>query len=297
MKAFIVLLLTAMATATLNADDRALEVDQLFAMFDKPGSPGCSVGIIRAGDFIYKSPSATQASNSLSRSDPRRSFTWARCRNNSPLPASSSLPNKAISHSMTTSASTSRSCQTTAIASRFARCCIKPAGSATFSISSSFLGAMPQISFRQPRFSSFGKGTLPIELQSHGALNNGNQIDYALGLSLGDYRGLPDLNEYMQTLAAIEQLKNLSRQFAKLNVFSLAHCKKVYTDGPFSMLLGSTALRGEPDTNIVLYKEGNQRIIATEGRVVKNIPPTFLQAALVDCEGADVVKDFSRHLP
>ncbi len=36
-----------------------------------------------------------------------------------------------------------------------------------------------------------GKGTLPIELQSHGVLNNGNQIDYALGLSLGDYRGLP----------------------------------------------------------------------------------------------------------
>ena len=36
-----------------------------------------------------------------------------------------------------------------------------------------------------------GKGTLPVELQSHGFLNNGNQIDYALGLSLGDYRGLP----------------------------------------------------------------------------------------------------------
>lgn len=36
-----------------------------------------------------------------------------------------------------------------------------------------------------------GKGTLPIELQRRGVLNNGNQIDYALGLSLGDYRGLP----------------------------------------------------------------------------------------------------------
>ncbi len=36
-----------------------------------------------------------------------------------------------------------------------------------------------------------GKGTLPKELQSHGVLNNGNQINYALGLSLGDYRGLP----------------------------------------------------------------------------------------------------------
>jgi len=36
-----------------------------------------------------------------------------------------------------------------------------------------------------------GKGSLPIDLQRHGILNNGNQIDYALGLSLGEYRGLP----------------------------------------------------------------------------------------------------------
>jgi CubicO group peptidase (beta-lactamase class C family) len=35
-----------------------------------------------------------------------------------------------------------------------------------------------------------GKGTLLKELQSHGVLNNGNQINYAMGLSLGDYRGL-----------------------------------------------------------------------------------------------------------
>lgn len=36
-----------------------------------------------------------------------------------------------------------------------------------------------------------GTGTLPQELQRQGILNNGNQIDYALGLSLGEYRGLP----------------------------------------------------------------------------------------------------------
>lgn len=36
-----------------------------------------------------------------------------------------------------------------------------------------------------------GKGTLIQELQSHGMLNDGNQIDYAMGLSLGKYRGLP----------------------------------------------------------------------------------------------------------
>ena len=36
-----------------------------------------------------------------------------------------------------------------------------------------------------------GKGTLLKELQSPGVLNNGNEIKYAMGLSLGDYRGLP----------------------------------------------------------------------------------------------------------
>jgi CubicO group peptidase (beta-lactamase class C family) len=36
-----------------------------------------------------------------------------------------------------------------------------------------------------------GKGTLVPQLQSHGALNNGNQINYAMGLTLGEYRGLP----------------------------------------------------------------------------------------------------------
>ena len=36
-----------------------------------------------------------------------------------------------------------------------------------------------------------GKGTLTKELQTPGVLNNGNQISYAMGLDLGNYRGLP----------------------------------------------------------------------------------------------------------
>ena len=36
-----------------------------------------------------------------------------------------------------------------------------------------------------------GEGTLVQQLQSHGVLNNGNQINYAMGLTLGEYRGLP----------------------------------------------------------------------------------------------------------
>lgn len=36
-----------------------------------------------------------------------------------------------------------------------------------------------------------GKGTLIQEMQTRGVLNNGKQISYALGLEIGEYRGLP----------------------------------------------------------------------------------------------------------
>jgi hypothetical protein len=36
-----------------------------------------------------------------------------------------------------------------------------------------------------------GKGMLVQELQTPGVLNNGNKISYAMGLDLGNYRGLP----------------------------------------------------------------------------------------------------------
>lgn len=101
-----------------------------------------------------------------------------------------------------------------------------------------------------------------------------------------------DLNDYPTVMAAVEQLKNLARKFDKLNIFCLAHCKKVKTEDPFERLLGSTALRGEPDTNIVLFKEAGVRVIETEGRVVKNIPRSIIEATLVDVEGADVVTNF-----
>lgn len=42
------------AGAAFGADNPAQKVDQVFAAFDKPGSPGCSVGAIRDGGFIYK---------------------------------------------------------------------------------------------------------------------------------------------------------------------------------------------------------------------------------------------------
>jgi CubicO group peptidase (beta-lactamase class C family) len=43
-------------TAAARREDSSLErkVDQIFSSYDKPGSPGCALGVIRDGNFIYK---------------------------------------------------------------------------------------------------------------------------------------------------------------------------------------------------------------------------------------------------
>jgi hypothetical protein len=102
-----------------------------------------------------------------------------------------------------------------------------------------------------------------------------------------------DLNDYMATLSAVEQLHDLARTFPHLHIQGLAHSKKMKTDDPFDALLGSVALRGEPDTTIAMYVEGGQRVIATETRIGRNIPPTIVSAELVPSAGADVVTNFS----
>src|SRR5262249_11553685 len=45
-------------SATGLADEREAErqrkIDQLFAAYDKPDSPGCALGVVRNGEFVYK---------------------------------------------------------------------------------------------------------------------------------------------------------------------------------------------------------------------------------------------------
>ena len=101
-----------------------------------------------------------------------------------------------------------------------------------------------------------------------------------------------DLNDYMETLKAVEALHGLARRYPQLHIQGLAHCKKVKTDDPFDSLLGSVALRGEPDTNVALYQENGQRVIVSETRMGKPIPATILGAEVVESAGCDVVKDF-----
>jgi len=46
----------AIAVERKEKEEEALErrVDQIFAAYDKPDSPGCALGVIRDGNFVYK---------------------------------------------------------------------------------------------------------------------------------------------------------------------------------------------------------------------------------------------------
>lgn len=43
-----------LSVGALGQDVATQKVDQIFSVYDKPGSPGCSLGVIRNGDFIYR---------------------------------------------------------------------------------------------------------------------------------------------------------------------------------------------------------------------------------------------------
>jgi hypothetical protein len=102
-----------------------------------------------------------------------------------------------------------------------------------------------------------------------------------------------DQNDYSKVLPEVEKVHDLARKFPHVHIQGLVHCKKVKAEDPFDSLLGSTALRGEPDSNIVIYKERVKHVIVTETRIGRSIPPTILEAELIEIAGADVVKSFS----
>jgi CubicO group peptidase (beta-lactamase class C family) len=53
--AIVALALGILVPSVAIADDVApKKVDQIFSVYDKAGSPGCSLGVIREGDFVYR---------------------------------------------------------------------------------------------------------------------------------------------------------------------------------------------------------------------------------------------------
>ena len=306
MRIFMVLFLSiTSATALLGADDRAREVSDLFTMFNQPGSPGCSVGVIRDGNFIYKgsfgyaslelgvpltpesifymasvSKQFTAASivlaaeqGHLSLDDDVRKYlpelpdygrhitlrqmlhqtsgfrdfldlVFLSGRNAADLASPAEIlkliaRQKGLNHipgdewvysnsnyfllGEVIRRATGKSLEefaaenifqplrmthtlfyddnTQVVPNRVAAYDPGQKGDFLVDWSTSYdivgggglLSSVDDLLLWDRNFyaDKLGKGTLPIELQSHGVLNNGNQIDYALGLSLGDYRGLP----------------------------------------------------------------------------------------------------------
>jgi hypothetical protein len=102
-----------------------------------------------------------------------------------------------------------------------------------------------------------------------------------------------DLSEYVPVQEGCQRLRDIAREFPHVHIQALAHCKKVQTDDPFDQILGSTALRGEPDTNMIIYQQDGQRVITSETRVGRALPATILLAETVTSAGADVVSNFS----
>ncbi len=53
-KLLVLVLFLVPAISTFAADVAPQQVDALFAAYDKPHSPGCSIGVIRNGNFVYQ---------------------------------------------------------------------------------------------------------------------------------------------------------------------------------------------------------------------------------------------------
>jgi CubicO group peptidase (beta-lactamase class C family) len=51
--------------AAFAQDVSAQKVDQVFSDYEKPGSPGCSLGVIRGGDFVYRFGESRTGSSSF----------------------------------------------------------------------------------------------------------------------------------------------------------------------------------------------------------------------------------------
>jgi hypothetical protein len=100
-----------------------------------------------------------------------------------------------------------------------------------------------------------------------------------------------DINDYSELLELCEQLHLLARE-SGVHLQALTHCKKIQPEDPFDGFLGSVEIRGETDTNIVLYDNRGKRFIQSETRIGTAWEPTELNAELETVGKAQMVKRF-----
>lgn len=117
--------------------------------------------------------------------------------------------------------------------------------------------------------------------------------------TLAKFLRVGDLNDYSTVLDAVRELRNLAVRHPHVHILALVHCKKVGTEDPFDSILGSSALRGEADTNIMLYQVAGQRLLTTESRRGRPIEPTLIIATLRESQsdGAMIISDFALGKP
>ena len=101
-----------------------------------------------------------------------------------------------------------------------------------------------------------------------------------------------DMDDFPKVMQHVEKVSKLARKYPHLHIQGTVHCKKAVTDSPFDALLGSTALRAEASTNIVLYEEGLERVIAAEAREGIDIDATLIHAQMVISAGTQLVQDY-----
>ncbi len=100
-----------------------------------------------------------------------------------------------------------------------------------------------------------------------------------------------DSNDYDEMLRLCEQLRALARE-TNIHIQGLAHCKKLQPEDPFDGFLGSTALRGETDTNIALYRSRGKQLLQSETRMGSPWEPTELHAELGSVGKSQMVTRF-----
>jgi AAA domain len=129
------------------------------------------------------------------------------------------------------------------------------------------------------------------------ALESALQSRPNVGLVIVDhltkYLRIGDVQDYDKVQAGFMKLREIVKKFPGVHIMCLVHCKKVEQSDPFDGILGSTSLRGEPDTNIVILQaEDGSKLLTAETRIGKFIPKTILMGETVEVEDSEVVKNF-----
>jgi len=108
---------------------------------------------------------------------------------------------------------------------------------------------------------------------------------------IGLFAMVSDFNEYSPLMKALTAIRKVSREFSKVNIMFLAHCGKAKKENPYDSFLGSSSIRAVPDTNMVLFEDDNQRLLAAECRMGMEIHPTLLTSEVEVIDDTTYLKD------